>query len=65
MINHELVKYGDKLYYVYRKYKASHVKEDKITELMNLLECNLVLKKTHGDIFLYYLKEVFELDILS
>jgi hypothetical protein len=65
MINHELIKYDNKLYFVYRKYHASHIKENKIHELMNLLECNIVLKKTQDNVVLYYLKEITDLEILN
>jgi hypothetical protein len=65
MINHELIKHQDKLYFVYRKFNANHIKEDKIHELMNLLECNIVLKKTQKSVELYYLKEITELEILN
>jgi hypothetical protein len=53
------------MYFVYRKYKASLVKDDKVIELMKLLECDIVLKKTNPDVILYYLKEIPELEILS
>jgi len=65
MINHEIVKHNDKLYFVYRKFQAHHVKEEKIHELMQLLDCNLVLKKTQQSTQLYYLKEITDLDILN
>jgi hypothetical protein len=62
MINHELINYNDKLYFVYRKYSASKVKENKIIDLMKLFECDLVLKKNNQETILYYLKEIKELD---
>jgi hypothetical protein len=65
MINHELIHHNNKMYFVYRKYKASLVKDDKVIELMKLLECDIVLKKTNPDVILYYLKEIPELEILS
>ncbi len=65
MINHELVQHNGKLYFVYRKYKMGVVKEDKIHELMKLLECDIVLKKTNPDVILYYLKEISDLEILN
>jgi len=63
MINHELINYNDKLYFIYRKYNASIVKEDKIIDLMKLLECDIVLKKNNQETILYYLKEIKELDV--
>jgi hypothetical protein len=65
MINHEIVKHNDKLYFVFRKYKASHIKQDKILELMKLLECDIVLKKNEQESILFYLKEIVDLDVLN
>lgn len=67
MINHELIKYNNKLFFLYRKFKTHHVKSDKIHDLMYLLECNLVLKKTteQNVEYLYYLKEVPDLEVLN
>jgi hypothetical protein len=65
VINHEFVKHQDKLYFVYRKFDMSKIKEDKIFELMKLLECDIVLKKQTENVILYYLKEIPELDIIN
>jgi hypothetical protein len=58
MINHELINFQDKLYYVYRKYDINKVKQDKIHELMKLLECDIVVKKDNPNTMLYYLREI-------
>jgi len=67
MINHELIKYNNKLFFLYRKFKINQVKSEKVHELMTLLECNLVLKKTteQNVEYLYYLKEVPDLEVLD
>ena len=65
MINHEIIKYNDDLYFVYRKFKQSQIKEDKINELMKLLDCNLVLKKTEQEPILFYLKKIPELELIN
>lgn len=64
-MNKELINYQDKLYYVYRKFKITDVKKDKIHELMKLLDCNMVVKKNtqQNDEYLYYLREIPELEI--
>jgi hypothetical protein len=64
MINHDLIKHQDKLYFVYRKFNTNQVKENKIHELMNLLECDIILRKTQQTDELYYLKEIVELEII-
>jgi hypothetical protein len=66
MINHKFINHGDKLYYIYRMYKESHVKKEKINELKELLECDIILKnKNNEDYYLFFLKEVTELEILT
>lgn len=62
MINHELIKYQDNLYYVYRKFNSNKVKENKVHDLMRLLECDIVVKKTDAETILYFLRLIPELE---
>jgi len=67
MIKYEFINYQNKLYYVYRKFKISHLKSDRIHDLMRLLECDVVVKNKNQqeDEYLFYLKEIKELDIIQ
>lgn len=66
MINHKFLNHNDKLYFIYRKYKESQIKKDKINDLKELFECDIVLKnKNNEEVYLLFLKEVAELEILT
>lgn len=66
MLNKELVNYQGKLYYIYRKFKDSHIKPDKISELRELLECDVVLRQNNtNDKTLIFLREIKEAEILE
>lgn len=45
----EIVNYQDKLYYVYRRFPKSGIKDGFINEVKELWHCDMVLKKKNGD----------------
>lgn len=57
---YELVNYQDKLYYVYRKVRESHIKDmDAISEIRDYWMCDIVLKnKINDEIVLWFLREI-------
>jgi hypothetical protein len=66
MLNKELLKYNQTLYWVYRRIKESQVKMDKVNELKEYWNCDIILKqKVQEDDTLIFLKEIPELEILN
>jgi hypothetical protein len=63
----ELIKHQDKLYLLYDKVKESHIKPEKINDLKLLWECDIVLKQKNpvGDVYLLFLNEIQEADIIE
>jgi hypothetical protein len=45
----EIVNYQDKLYYVYRRFPKTGIKEGFINEVKDLWHCDMVLKKKNED----------------
>jgi len=45
----EIVNYQDKLYYVYRRFSKTGIKEGFINEIKDLWHCDMVLKKRNED----------------
>lgn len=45
----EILSYQNKLYYVYRRFPRSRIKEGFINEVKELWHCDLVLKKRNED----------------
>ena len=67
MLNKELVKYQDKLYYIYRRVKESHVMEGKIQDIKDFWMCDIVLKQktSSNDEVLLFLREIPEAQIIK
>lgn len=65
MLNKELFNYGDKLYWIYRKVRISHVKSDKITALRDFWGCDLSLKETNPNGVIMFLVEIPEAEIIE
>ena len=63
----ELIKYQDKLYLLHDKVKESHIKPEKINDLKLLWECDTVLKQKNpvGDVYLLFLSEIQEADVIE
>ena len=65
-LNKELVKYQDKLYWIYRKVKETQIKSEHISELKEYWLCDIVIKGRYqsNDDLLLFLKEIPETTIL-
>ena len=65
-LNRELVKYKDKLYWVYRKIRNEQIKEGYINDIKEFWKCDLVVKsKINNDDNLLFLKEIEDAIIVS
>jgi hypothetical protein len=66
MLNKELINYNDKLYWVYRKVKQSHIKENYINDVKDMWLCDLVLRsKNQEEIQLLFVREIEEAKIVK
>lgn len=66
MLNKELVNYQDKLYWIYKRVKQNHIKEQFIQEIKELWLCDIVVKhKLNNDDTLLFLREISEIEILN
>ena len=66
MLNKELLNYNHKLYWVYRRIKESQVKLDRVNDIKQLWDCDIILKqRIQEDDTLIFLREIPELQILS
>ena len=67
MLNRELVKYQDKLFWIYRKVKESHIVEGKVQEVKEFWMCDIVLKQktSSNDEVLIFLREIPEAQIVK
>ncbi len=45
----EIINYQDKLYYIYRRFPKSQIKEGFINDVKDLWRCDMVLKKKNED----------------
>jgi hypothetical protein len=66
MLNKELLKYQDRLFWIYKKMKKDQIKEDKIGMIQEFWHCDLVLKHAtnEGEIF-YFLREIVEVELID
>lgn len=66
MLNKELIHYNNKLYWVYRKVKQSHIKENHINDVKDMWLCDLVLRsKTQDETQLIFVREIEEAVIVK
>lgn len=66
LLNKELIKYQDKLFWVYRKIKQELVNEKYIQDLREFWMCDIILKQKtpQGEVFIF-LREIPEAVIVS
>lgn len=62
MINHNLVNYNGNLYFIKRRFNELAIKPDKIQELRELIDCQIVLKK---DGYLWFCELIPEAEIIE
>jgi len=61
MLNKELVQYQNKLYWVYRRVKQSHIKEGSINDLKEFWHCDVTVRnRNQNDEYLLFLREIPE-----
>jgi hypothetical protein len=61
MLSKELVKYQDKLYWVYRKVKASVIKEGYVNDLKEFWNCDVAVRnRNQNDDIILFLREIPE-----
>jgi hypothetical protein len=66
MLNKELFKYQDKLYYVFKKLRQSQIKEGYINDVKERWNCDLVVRsRQQNDDTLIFLIEIEEATIVS
>ena len=66
MFNKELINYNDKLYWVYRKVKQSHVNEKYINDIKEMWLCDMVLRtKNQDEVWLLFVREIEEAKIVK
>jgi hypothetical protein len=64
-LNKELVQYNNKLYWVYKKFKSSSIKEGKINNVKDLWNCDIVLKTRNDSDELLFLREISEIELVN
>jgi hypothetical protein len=61
MLSKELVKYQDNLYWVYRKVKASVIKEGYVNDLKEFWNCDVAVRnRNQNDDIILFLREIPE-----
>jgi len=66
MLNKELLKYQDKLYYVFKKLKQSQVKEGYVNDVKEWWNCDVVVRsRQQNDDTLIFLREIEDATIVS
>jgi hypothetical protein len=61
MLSKELVKYQDKLYWVYRKVKSSVIKEGYVNDLKEFWNCDVAVRnRNQNDDIILFLREIPE-----
>jgi hypothetical protein len=66
MLNKELLKYQDKLYYVFKKLRQSQVKEGYVNDVKEWWNCDVVVRsRQQNDDTLIFLREIEEATIVS
>ncbi len=66
MLNKELLKYQDKLYYVFKRLRQSQVKEGYVNDVKEWWNCDVVVRsRQQNDDTLIFLREIEEVTIVS
>lgn len=61
----ELINFNNKLYWVYRKFKSSAIKEGKVNDVKELWNCDLVVKSRNDSDELLFLREIPDLELVN
>ena len=67
MLNKELVKYQDRLFWLYRRINADNVKSEHVQDVKDFWMCDIVLKQKtpQGSEVLLFLREISEAVIVN
>ncbi len=66
MLNKELLKYQDKLYYVFKRLRQRQVKEVYVNDVKEWWNCDVVVRsRQQNDDTLIFLREIEEATIVS
>jgi len=57
----EFINFNNTLYYVYRKIKMEHIKEENINKAKDFYNCDLTLKHQEANLYLF-LREIPEVN---
>lgn len=63
LLKKELINYQDRLYWIYRKVKASSIKEGHTNDVKEFWMCDLVVKNKNDDNLLF-LREIPEAKVI-
>lgn len=66
MLPKEYVTYQDKLYWIYRKVKQTHIKEGSVSDLKDFWMCEVAVKsRNNNDDYVLFLREIEDAKIVS
>jgi hypothetical protein len=65
MIKYELLKFQDRLFYVYRRIKSTSIKMEYLEEIKKYWLCDLVLRASTDSEVLIFLREIPDLEIID
>ena len=65
MLKKELVTFNNKIYWIYRKFKSTSIKEGKLNDVKDLWGCDLVLKTKSDSDELLFLREIPEIELVN
>lgn len=65
MFPKELINYEDKLYWVYRKIKESHINSELVQDVKMFWDCDIVLRhRNQVDEYILFLREIPNLELV-
>lgn len=65
MLVKELINYQEKLYWIYRKINQDQIKEDKVQDLKELWNCDVVVRHTNQvSNYMFFLREIPEAEVI-
>lgn len=65
MLNKELITFNNKLYWIYRKFKSTNIKDGKVNDVKEFWNCDLVLKTRNDSDELLFLREITEVELTN
>jgi len=65
MVRYELLKFQDRLFYVYRRVKSTSIKMEYLEDIKKYWFCDLVLKASTDSEVLIFLREIPDLEVIN